>query len=407
MDYIFMPRAFRRLQILNLKDLPMRFFIGLSMIFVALLAGCGGAGTTTTATTGTGTTTTTNQQVVGVSGNHMTLNGKTWLPRGVVLQGFVQPIAMLEASGNNPQILKARQNFGTTELNAISAFGADTIRFQISQPSLDPANSLYDPNYLSDVENAIEYARQSGFVVMIMMQDETITGDASQNPLPTAETQSDWDLFNTEFGKDSGVIFELYNEPSPTETTAHWTTWLNGGALDGNTSVTYVGMQTLINHLRANGSENVFVLDGLDYAKTLNGVPAVTDPLSEVVYAVHPYPDGSADESQWAPDFGVASQTLPVWADEWSAATGQAIGLGSLPNYQVAVDFLNYLQANSIPLCAGAFDIPRFMVQSLNPWVYTNYDNFSPSSTVNDAGELVHNLYITDYSRQLTDADGL
>ena len=41
----------------------------------------------------------------------------------------------------------------------------------------------------------------------------------------------------------------------------------------------------------------------------LAGVPTtVTDPLNLLVYAVHPYPDASADESGWDTDFGAASQ---------------------------------------------------------------------------------------------------
>lgn len=359
----------------------------------------------TTPATGTSLPT---QQVVGVSGTHLTLNGTNWLPRGVTLQALVRPSAALMADGTAAQIA-AINNYGVAELNAIKTFGADTIRFQISQPSLDPNSPLYDAGYLSEVINAVNLARQNDLVVMLMMQDEAISGETDPHPLATAETQGDWDLLNATFGSDRGVLYELYNEPElQADTPANWTLWANGDP--NNTSTVApgaVGMQTMINHLRSEGSQNVFVLDGLDFAHTLGGVPTITDPLNRVVYAVHPYPDGSADESAWDPEFGIPSQTLPVWADEWSAATGQKIGLGTLPNYQVAVDFLNYIRLHSIPICAGAFDIPNFMVQDVPGWTYTNYNNFSDANQKDDAGQLVHKLFSTDYGQALTDADGL
>ena len=352
------------------------------------------------------------QQVVGVVGTHLTLNGSPWLPRGVAMQALVQPAAAMLASADK-NLGSAYNAYNVTELNEVTAFGADTIRFQISQPALDPTSTLYDASYLPEVTAAVRLARQSNFVVLLMMQDEAITGETISHPLATAETQSDWDLLNASFANDQGVLYELYNEPHPAATTANWSLWLNGDPSGTSKAAPgAVGMQTMITHLRSTGSLNVFVLDGLGGAKTLNGVPAVTDPLNALVYAVHPYFDGSTDESQWDTNFGTASLTLPVWADEWSAETGQMIGLYNPPtavptNFQISVDFLNYLRTHSIALCGGAFDIPGFIVQSVPNGPYTNYDNFNAAVLGDDAGDLVHALYTTNYGRALTSADGL
>jgi endoglucanase len=348
----------------------------------------------------------------------MTLDGSAWLPRAVTLQALVQSAAQLQAGDGTAAQLTAQENYGTAELAAIRTFGADTIRFQVSQPALDTTNAsgLYDPNYLSEVVSAVKLARQNAFVVMIMMQDETITGETNHAPLPTTVTQADWDALNAQFGTDPGVVYELYNEPNLPETAANWALWLNGGTqtTPNKQSVPAIGMQTLIARLRGEGSQNAFILDGLAVGKTLANLPTtVTDPLNLLVYAVHPYPNGSADETHWDTDFGNASQTVPVWADEWSAATDQKIGLKGLCSYQVAVDFLNYIRAHDIALGAGAFDIPGFMVQNVPGWTYTNYDNFPPancptSTTMGDnAGALVHVLYTTNDSQVITLADGL
>jgi len=392
----------------------MRCNLALSVCLSCLvsLAGCGGGSGGAAASApqngggSGGAAVSASQQVVGVSNLTMTLNGNPWLSRGVVLQAFVRPLAALQADASQAAILNARENYGPAELAAIQAFHADTIRFQIGQPALDPASPLYDPGYFGDVVNAIKQARQAGFVVMIMMQDEAISGDPQPHPLPTAETASDWNLFAAQFGNDRGVVFELYNEPNLAETAANWQLWLNGGTVSGQ-STPSVGMQTLVSQLRAAGAQNVFVLDGLNLAKTLNGLPTVTDPLNRLVYAVHPYQQGSPDESQWDEEFGVPSTKVPVWADEWSAPTGLNLGLGSMTSYQVAVDLLNYLRAHSISLCTGAFDVPRFVVQDVPGWTLTNYDNIAQNTSIDGSGTLVYNDFAANYSRELTLSDGL
>jgi endoglucanase len=383
------------------------FFI--CSLCLALLTGCGGSdGSAVFDASGTspGTAAGASQQVVDVSGLTMTLNGSPWLSKGVVLQAFVRPLAALQADPSQSGILNARNYFGPTELAAIHNYQADTIRFQIGQPALDPASPLYDPSYLDQVVSAIHAARQAGFVVVIMMQDEAISGEPNPHPLPTAETQRDWDLLSAQFGTDHGVVFELYNEPSLPESAANWQLWLNGGTVTGQ-AIPSIGIQPLIDHLRDNGAQNVFVLDGLNLAGTLNGLPAVTDPLNRLVYAVHPYQHGSSDESQWDQQFGIPSAKVPVWANEWSAPTGLTLGLGTLTSYQVAVDLLNYLRSHSIPLCTGAFDVRRFVVQDVPGWTPANYDNIAQDTQSDGSGTLVYNDFLANYSRALSLADGL
>lgn len=391
--------------------------LGSSLLAACLTIGC--SDSSTIASSGP-----TAQQVVGVAGTQMTLNGSPWLSRGVVLQGFVRPLALLKAEAPTDTqaaaLLNAQLNYGSDELAAIHAYHADTIRFQISQPALDPNSTLYDPQYFNDVVEAIKQARADGFVVLIMMQDEMITGDTAEAPLPTRETQNDWDLFTTVFGSDRGIMFELYNEPSLMASASNWQLWLNGGEYKGES---YLGMQTLTNHIRGNGAHNVLVVDGLgvkatdpsnpnqppisEASATLQNVLTVADPLNRVVYAVHPYQHGLSDESLWDEEFGKPSKSVPVWADEWSAPTGLALGLGNLSDYQVAVDFVNYVRSHSIPICTGAFDVTRFVVSHVAPWTYNNYDSYSPTSATEGSGTLVYNDFLNDYSRPMTRADAL
>ena len=378
------------------------------LVACALLVGCAkttvapAAPTTTTPTPTTPTT----QQVIGVSGTHFTLNGSPWLPKGVVMRGFVATPAFLQQS--LPLTYKARLNFGQAELDAAHTFGADVLRFQVSQPSLDPQSTIYSAQYVQDVIAAIKLARQNNFVVDISMQDETQSGDPAPYALATAATVRDWDMLSAQFGTDRGIIFELYNEPRIRATAAGWQRWANGDPA-GTPAPAAVGMQTLVTHLRAGGSQNVFLADGLELATTLAGVPLLTDPLGRVVYAVHPYLHGSADESQWDAQFGQFSQSQPVYCSEWSAGVGSHLGLGQLPSYQPAVDLVNYLRTHGIGLGAGAFDVNNVIAQGPPTWLPNTYANYVPgdSTSGHGAGQLIHTAFTTNYARPLTPADGL
>jgi endoglucanase len=103
---------------------------------------------------------------------------------------------------------------------------------------------------------------------MISMQDETNSGETGFNPFATAETVRDWDALNATFGADRGVLYELYNEPRPAKSAANWALWANGGTnAAGASDPVAVGMQPLLDHLRAAGGQNVMVLDGLGIAR--------------------------------------------------------------------------------------------------------------------------------------------
>jgi len=345
------------------------------------------------------------QQQVGVAGTHLTLNGAPWLPKGVVIRGFVATPAFLQQS--LPLTYRARQNFGLAELSAARSFGADVLRFQVSQPALDPQASLYDAQYEQDVLAAVRLARQQGFVVDLSLQDETQSGDPSPQPLLTAASVRDWDRLGAQFGTDRGVLFELYNEPRIPATATGWQRWAQGDTGTGPTAA--VGMQTLVTRLRAAGCQNVLLADGLELATTLQGVPLLHDPLGRVVYAVHPYLHGSADESHWDAQFGQLSQTQPVYCSEWSAGVGSHLGLDKLPSYQPAVDLVNYLRTHGIGLGAGAFDVMGVLALGPPTWTPNTYDNYVPgdSTSTHGAGQLIHTAFTTNYARPLTPADGL
>ena len=101
------------------------------------------------------------------------------------------------------------------------------------------------------------------------------------------------------YSSDSGVWFDLFNEPDLGGNKAGsnqslWAVWRNGG--DG-----YVGMQELVNTIRPLAPNNIIVAEGLEKAETLMGLPGAALSDSNIVYAVHPYFDAAFpdDPSFW------------------------------------------------------------------------------------------------------------
>lgn len=375
------------------------------------------------------------EPIVGVSGTHLTLDGRVWLPRGVQLRGFTAPLhvaqdnaaAAVAAGGGSDngwqKLVEAQKAYGNAELAAARSWGVDEIRFLVSQPSLDPMNTekdaagnpLFIPDYKDYLIHTINQARCAGFVVILAMQDEKTTGTADHQNLPTAATERAWNALLPAFGSAPDVVLELYNEPSLKSTDANWVLWAHASDAEHPTPQNYIGMGPLLRYLRDQGSQNVYVLDGLQEAATLEGIPTLphppTDPLGKLVYGVHPYPRGSANPP-YDTQFGNISRSLPVFATEWSAGENNgSLGLGSLPNYDVAVSLLNYLTSHVIPLSAGAYDIPGVMPTTVPGWQPSNYNDYDAQlgrkHSLDNAGLLVRKLFQANYRTSLTAADGV
>jgi endoglucanase len=104
----------------------------------------------------------------------ITIQGKTfckdsapWLPKGIKVEGFNEPAGLRAKS---KVAAEARNNWNAKERDAVKqVFGADTIRFAVSQPGLDPQSPIYDPAYLDELLAAFKEARAAGFVVIPSM----------------------------------------------------------------------------------------------------------------------------------------------------------------------------------------------------------------------------------------------
>jgi chitodextrinase len=288
---------------------------------------------------------------VTVAGNRLLRDGEPFVPRGFNSIGLLAPPWCQAGAA-----VTAAAHFGVAELAAARAWGANTLRFQVSQRGLaDPAVAQADrDSYLARVESGVALARADGFVVIVSLQDQSL-GCGTGHPLPSAQSEAAWDILAPAFGDDPDVMFELFNEPQNGTDAAGWAQWLNGGSTPlGNQGVVAVGHQQLLQDVRAAGATNVVIADGASHAAQLQGMPTLVDSLvtPNVVDAVHPYyyTDGAA---KWDQRFGYLTTTTPVIATEWNYQSGDC----GKKAETLAPTLLQYLLDHDIGVLGHALDV--------------------------------------------------
>ena len=143
-----------------------------------------------------------------------------------------------------------------------------------------------DPNFQEDdeglayesaISNYVQLLHQYGMVAILDLQILNVPVSDAMNVLPmpdSANAPPFWQSVAAYFQGDPGVVFDLYNEPNPGSWTTYpwdtandWACWLSGCTAhwQGQTYAA-VGMQTLVDTVRATGAGQPILLGGVDYA---------------------------------------------------------------------------------------------------------------------------------------------
>jgi hypothetical protein len=363
-----------------------------AMAATALLSGCdiaaevSGAPLTPPATPGVGSPLP-RMPILSVQGTSLLRSGAAFVPHGVSLVGLEAPYLTLRGP-----YLAARDAFGPDELAAARGFGADTVRFVVGQATLTPPYGTAGAAFRRSLLNAVVNARALGFIVIIALDGSVVGGEPAALPLPTPATLATWEQLAPDFAGDLGVALELFRSPAPAASLEEWRVWAHGGNTGGDTAQV-VGVQDLIDGIRAAGVRNVVIADGLDHGHTLDGVPLLTDPAGALVYGVEPYPRGGDNAGTWRADFGDLDRVEPVLATEWDAPSASP-PFADVPQTcdpttpASTASLLDYLAAARIGVIGYAFDLPGTLVRDFT-WAETSYDSLVCGQGGDGPGQLL------------------
>lgn len=197
-----------------------------------------------------------------------------------------------------------------------NSWSANTVRIALNQDFWLPGASRYCSSYQNTVDHALQTARNAGMVVILDLhwsdQGNLANTSPGQQCMADQNSITFWQQVASKYKTDTGVWFELYNEPE----NISWSIWQNGGNTCGFNAV---GMQKLADTIRATGASNIVLAGGINYATHLDGMPRLSG--SNIGYATHPYADQSNANSwsvgDWDNRFGYVGATAPVIATEF------------------------------------------------------------------------------------------
>jgi hypothetical protein len=152
-----------------------------------------------------------------------------------------------------------------------------------------------------------------------------------QHSMPDQNSVAFWKDFAPVYANNPAVLFDLYNEPHDVS----WDVWLHGGKIRDTPNgfrhgppktFQAVGMQQMLDTVRACGASNVVVAGGLDWAYDFSGILAgrqLSDPHGNgVIYANHCYDNKKESVDKWIRSMEEASAKLPVMVTEFGGNSG-------------------------------------------------------------------------------------
>lgn len=356
---------------------------------------------------------------IEIVGNKVLRNGKHFIVKGVIFEGFIDTLPMLEKciaqqpekaaycdrhlDSRNYYFGRGNYADGKDALTlAVRNWNANTVRFNIDQDALNPSSARYTASYFEEIKSLVREARKRGLVVVLALFNHRIRNapemmQGTNYPLNTAETLNGALLFAREFGRDEGVMIELLNEPwSPTNRRVGWRLWRDGGVVDNPRSrhhgLHIIGGQQIVNEIRATGARNAIIVQGL--RASFVGMPSlITDPLNKIIYSVHPLfrSAESQSEAEWERRFGAFALEHPVVLTAWNARGGdkwcEVSGIGA------ADRFIAYVKKLGIGLIGYAFDIRGTMTKDFQKYLDEPATLETGCRVGNHAGGLIRDLF--------------
>lgn len=233
--------------------------------------------------------------------------------------------------------------------------------------------------YRQLVTDAITLAANRGAYVLL---------DLHRFRAPKQEHADFWKDAATKFQNHPAVLFDLFNEPHGTS----WAVWRDGGfvaekqkpadedafqtpadqakAAHGFQSI---GMQALVNAVRATGARNLVVAGGLDWAYDLSGVATgfeLTDKTGNgIIYATHIYPW----KRGWQEKVLIVADRHPILVGEVGADVKKMSFIPAAAQedpYTWVPDMLGFIQKHKLHWTGFSFH-PAATPVMITDWDYT------------------------------------
>lgn len=231
-------------------------------------------------------------------------------------------------------------------LRPIAAWHLNTVRIPLNEDCWLGINgvAIGGATYQRDIAAWVQTITDSGMYAILDLHwsaPGTVQADGQQ-PMADADHSPDfWNSVASTFMANGHAIFDLYNEPDPLPYSASYrggfTAWQNadfaclraGCAATSTQGTIYrtVGMQALVDTVRATGAGNLIMVGGIQDAQTITqyrgdaGTPGSYlphDPAGNLAVSTHMYAhDACGDLSCWINTVAPVAARYPVIAGEF------------------------------------------------------------------------------------------
>ena len=289
--------------------------------------------------------------------------------RGVNVAGAAY---MCQAAGSN---LAFDGPTDQASVDALKSWNINVVRIPVNEDCWlgingQPSSGQTAAQYQAAITTYINLLNSNGIAVIFDLQFSAPGTALGQNtlPMPDADHSSAfWTSVANTYKNNSSVIFDLFNEPWPDNnniSSAAWTCLKNGVTCLG-VSYTAVGMQSLVDTVRATGATNILMIPGITYANTLDQwlTYKPTDPLNNLAASWHSYAGQyCSGQSCWDSQIAPVAAAVPLIAGEIGESDCAATFINPL------MTWLDAHNANYLGWAWATYDCSAF------PSLISNYD---------------------------------
>lgn len=284
--------------------------------------------------------------------NHQSLNGIR-VRGNQLINDKGQPVRLFGANRSGTEYMCLGGQFAdgpidTASLQAMKKWHINTVRIPLNASCWLGLNgaALGGEAYQKAVMDYVSTITDQQMIAILDLHWNA-PGDIKaegQNPMPDADhTPTFWKEVATTFKSNDKVIFDLFNEPDPIPYRADYpggfSQWqqddfhclLNGCTVTtktGNIKYQAVGMQTLVDTVRATGAQNIIMVAGIQSAQTITQYTGnqnsdlkgymPTDPLNNLAVAMHQYNRAAcSDISCWESTVAPVAKVYPIITGEF------------------------------------------------------------------------------------------